>query len=41
MSNGMREPAWEGTMCIICDYWWLLLLVIVGGVGAYFGQKYL
>lgn len=40
MSNGMNEPVWEGTMCIVCDYWWVLLVVIAVALGAYFGQGY-
>ncbi len=41
MTKGMNEPVWEGPVCLICDYWWLLLLVIAVGLAGYFGQSYL
>ncbi len=40
MSNGMNEPVWEGTMCIVCDYWLYILGVIAVALSAYFGQSY-
>jgi hypothetical protein len=24
----MQRKKWEGTVCFVCDYWWLLLLII-------------
>lgn len=36
----MNDEWWEGTVCFICDYWWLLLLILVLGLAAYFTHNY-
>jgi hypothetical protein len=36
----MNEPMWEGPVCFLCNYWWVILLVIVLGVVAYFTSPY-
>lgn len=41
MTKGMNEPAWEGGVCFICDYWWVVLIVISVGLAVYFGQSYI
>lgn len=29
----MNEPWYEGSVCFICNYWWVLLLILALGVG--------
>lgn len=36
----MNETWWERPTCIICDYWWALLLVLVLGLASYFARDY-
>lgn len=36
----MEEPFYEGTVCFICDYWWVLLIILVLGLTAYFTRAY-
>jgi hypothetical protein len=32
----MNVPWWEGPSRFMCDYWWVLLIIIVLGLTAYF-----
>jgi len=34
----MNESPFDKTMCWICDYWWVIVLVIVLILVAYFTQ---
>jgi len=36
----MNDEWWEGTVCFICDYWWVFLIIIVLGITAYFTRDY-
>ena len=40
MANGMNEPAAEGVLWCLCDYWWLLLVVVAVGLALFFGRSY-
>jgi hypothetical protein len=35
----MREEWWEKPTCWLCDYWWLILLLMLIGLGAYFARN--
>ena len=32
----MKKDWWEGSACFLCDFWWLVLLLFVLAVTAYF-----
>jgi len=32
----MNKEWWEQPACIICDYWWVILIILVVGLGVYF-----
>jgi len=36
----MNEKWWERPTCFLCNYWWLLLLVVVLGLTAYFSRGF-
>jgi hypothetical protein len=36
----MRKEWWEEPACIICDFWWLILIVVVLGLTAYFTRNF-
>ena len=36
----MNDEWWEGPTCFICDYWWVILIIIVLAVAAYFTSPY-
>ena len=32
----MNEEPFEGAICFLCNYWWVILIVVVLGITAYF-----
>lgn len=36
----MNREWWEKPACYICDYWWLFLLLLIAGLGAYVSRRY-
>ena len=36
----MQPAWWEGIARFMCDYWWVLLIIIVLGLTAYFTRSY-
>lgn len=36
----MEDRWYDGSVCFLCNYWWIILLVIVLGVVAYFTAPY-
>lgn len=35
------NPDWkEGGVCFLCDYWWVVLLILVLAVTAFFTRDY-
>lgn len=36
----MKEDWSEGPVCFLCDYWWILLIVLVLAITAYFTRDY-
>lgn len=36
----MNREWWEGPVCVVCDYWWIILIVIVVGLGVYLTRDY-
>jgi hypothetical protein len=35
----MTDNPFDSTICWICDYWWIIVSVIVLGLVAYFTQE--
>ena len=36
----MNEEWWESPVCWVCDYWWVLLLIIVLALTAFFTRDF-
>ena len=36
----MNETWWEGIVTFLCNYWWVILLIIVLALTAYFTRGY-
>jgi hypothetical protein len=36
----MDRAWWEGPTAFLCDYWWVILIVIVLAITAYFTRDY-
>lgn len=36
----MNEDWWEGATCFLCDYWWIILILVVLGITTYFTRDY-
>lgn len=36
----MNEDWWENPVCFVCDYWWVLLIVVVLALTAFFTRDY-
>lgn len=36
----MNDEWWERPVCIVCDYWWLLVIMIAIGLAGYFSRSF-
>lgn len=36
----MQKKAYEDVMAVLCDYWWVLLILLILGLALYFTRMY-
>lgn len=36
----MEKKAWEGILTVLCDYWWVLMGILILGLALFFTREF-